>query len=103
MARNGVSTATFDRDCDRPVKSTSTQKKGRRPSGASIQAWTALPIRVTLSYAAPEFQNLLSRISTFVDSRCREVDLAEFPHVRRWYETMMARPGVQRGFAVKLS
>jgi GST-like protein len=32
-----------------------------------------------------------------------KVDLAEFPHVRRWYETMMARPGVQRGFAVKMS
>jgi GST-like protein len=32
-----------------------------------------------------------------------QVDLADFPHVRRWYETMMARPGVQRGFAVKLS
>lgn len=32
-----------------------------------------------------------------------KVDLAEFPQVRRWYETMMARPGVQRGFAVKLS
>ena len=32
-----------------------------------------------------------------------KVDLAEFPNVQRWYETMMARPGVQRGFAVKLS
>jgi GST-like protein len=32
-----------------------------------------------------------------------KVDLAEFPGVRRWYETMMARPGVARGFAVKLS
>jgi GST-like protein len=32
-----------------------------------------------------------------------KVDLADFPHVRRWYEAMMARPGVQRGFAVKLS
>jgi GST-like protein len=32
-----------------------------------------------------------------------KVDLAEFPNVRRWYDTMMARPGVQRGFAVKLS
>jgi len=32
-----------------------------------------------------------------------KVDLAEFPEVRRWYETMMARPGVQRGFAAKLS
>lgn len=31
------------------------------------------------------------------------VDLAEFPHVRRWYETMMARPAVRRGFEVKLS
>ena len=31
------------------------------------------------------------------------VDLAEFPNVRRWYETLMARPGVRRGFAVALS
>ncbi len=31
------------------------------------------------------------------------VDLANFPNVARWYEAMMARPGVQRGFAVKLS
>lgn len=32
-----------------------------------------------------------------------KVDLADYPHVQRWYEAMMARPGVQRGFAVKLS
>jgi GSH-dependent disulfide-bond oxidoreductase len=32
-----------------------------------------------------------------------KVDLADYPDVRRWYEAMMARPGVQRGFAVKLS
>jgi len=30
------------------------------------------------------------------------VDLAEYPHVQRWYRTMMARPGVARGFAVPL-
>ena len=30
------------------------------------------------------------------------VDLADFPHVRRWYQAMMARPGVARGFAVSL-
>ena len=30
------------------------------------------------------------------------VDLADFPHVRRWYELMMARPGVRRGFDVNL-
>ncbi len=30
------------------------------------------------------------------------VDLAEFPHVRRWYDQLMARPAVQRGFAVHL-
>ncbi len=30
------------------------------------------------------------------------VDLADFPHVKRWYDTLMARPGVQRGFAVPL-
>ena len=32
-----------------------------------------------------------------------KVDLAEFPQVRRWYESMMARPAVRRGFEVKLS
>jgi GST-like protein len=32
-----------------------------------------------------------------------KVDLADFPHVRRWYDTMMGRPGVQRGFAIKLT
>jgi GST-like protein len=32
-----------------------------------------------------------------------QVDLADFPDVKRWYETMMARPGVQRGFAAGLS
>jgi GST-like protein len=31
------------------------------------------------------------------------VDLAEFPHVKRWYDTMMARPGTARGFDVALS
>ena len=31
------------------------------------------------------------------------VDLADFPHVRRWYDAMMARPATQRGFAVALS
>ena len=31
-----------------------------------------------------------------------KVDLADFPQVRRWYEAMMARPAVARGFAVPL-
>jgi GST-like protein len=31
------------------------------------------------------------------------VDLAEFPHVKRWYETVMARTGTKRGFEVALS
>ncbi len=32
-----------------------------------------------------------------------QVDLAEFPHVKRWYETMMSRPATRRGFEVALS
>ena len=31
-----------------------------------------------------------------------KVDLSDYPNVKRWYETMMARPGVQRGFAARL-
>jgi GST-like protein len=31
-----------------------------------------------------------------------KVDLAEFPHVKRWYDALMARPAVARGFAVTL-
>ena len=27
----------------------------------------------------------------------QEVDLADFPNVKRWYETLMDRPAVQRG------
>jgi len=30
------------------------------------------------------------------------VDLAEFPHVRRWYDALMVRPAVARGFAIHL-
>jgi GSH-dependent disulfide-bond oxidoreductase len=32
-----------------------------------------------------------------------QVDLADFPNVKRWYTTIMARPGVIRGFEVALS
>jgi GSH-dependent disulfide-bond oxidoreductase len=32
-----------------------------------------------------------------------QVDLADFPNVKRWYEAMMARPGAKRGFEVALS
>jgi GST-like protein len=32
-----------------------------------------------------------------------QVDLADFPNVKRWYDAMMARPATQRGFAVALS
>lgn len=31
-----------------------------------------------------------------------QIDLNDYPHVKRWYDTIMARPGVQRGFAVAL-
>jgi GSH-dependent disulfide-bond oxidoreductase len=32
-----------------------------------------------------------------------QVDLAEYPSVKRWYEAMMARPGTKRGFEVALT
>ena len=32
-----------------------------------------------------------------------KVDLADFPHVRRWYDALMARPATARGFSVALS
>ena len=31
-----------------------------------------------------------------------QVDLADYPQVQRWYQAMMARPAVARGFAVPL-
>ena len=31
-----------------------------------------------------------------------QVELSDFPNVKRWYESMMARPAVQRGFSVAL-
>ena len=31
-----------------------------------------------------------------------QVDLSDFPNVKRWYESMMTRPSVQRGFTVAL-
>ena len=31
-----------------------------------------------------------------------QVDLAQFPHVQRWYQALMARPAVQKGFGVAL-
>ena len=32
-----------------------------------------------------------------------QVNLDDFPNVKRWYEALMARPGVKRGFEVALS
>jgi GST-like protein len=31
-----------------------------------------------------------------------KIDFADYPHVGRWYDKLMARPGVKRGFEIKL-
>jgi GST-like protein len=31
-----------------------------------------------------------------------QVDLSDFPHVKRWFDSLMARPAVERGFDVAL-
>jgi len=31
-----------------------------------------------------------------------QVSLDDYPNVRRWYDALFARPGVRRGFEVKL-
>ena len=30
----------------------------------------------------------------------QKIDLADYPHVRRWFETIAARPGVERGMMI---
>ncbi len=35
------------------------------------------------------------------DPKARGIDIAEFPNVGRWLETVLARPAVQRGLAIK--
>jgi len=45
----------------------------------------------------------IADIATYpwVDVRwLHEIDIDEFPHVKRWYEMLKARPGVARGMAV---
>jgi len=32
-----------------------------------------------------------------------KVDLGQFPHVKRWYDAMMSRPAVRRGFEVAMN
>jgi GST-like protein len=31
-----------------------------------------------------------------------QVDLGDFPNVKRWYESLMSRPAIKRGFSVAL-
>jgi GST-like protein len=31
-----------------------------------------------------------------------KVELSDFPHVERWYNALMAQPGVKRGMEAKL-
>ena len=43
------------------------------------------------------------RRSAQVEFSAGELSIADFANVERWYGAMMARPAVERGFAVALS
>ena len=43
---------------------------------------------------------MLYEVITVLRHEWQQVDLAEYPNVKRWFDTLSARPAVQRGIRV---
>jgi GSH-dependent disulfide-bond oxidoreductase len=103
------------------------QMGGFGPMPGQVHHFAALEAEVDRSYGLKRFSDETHRLYGVLDRRLAQVefvagelsvadfailgwawrherhkvDLATYPNVRRWYETLFARPGVQRGFAVE--
>jgi GST-like protein len=104
------------------------QMSGLGPIPGQVHHFAALPNEADRRYALDRFMAETRRLYGVLDRRLagqefvagalsiadfallgwvwrhprHQVDLADFPHVQRWYQALMARPGVMRGFAVPL-
>ncbi len=104
------------------------QVGGFGPMPGQVHHFLGLTDQADQRYALPRFMKETLRLYGVMDKRLAEqpffatelsiadfailgwvwrherhqVDLANFPHVKRWYELMMSRPAVQRGFSVAL-
>ena len=74
----------------------------RRKRGDFTRSWTADWLRTRSSPTNRRSPTSRSSAGHGGTHGTRSIS-RNFPNVRRWYETMMARPAVQRGFAVRLS
>jgi GST-like protein len=104
------------------------QVGGFGPIPGQVHHFVALQDEAARAYALERFQTETRRLYGVMDRRLagreffadelsiadfailgwawrherHRIDLADYPQVQRWYGQMMARPGVQRGFAVPL-
>lgn len=105
------------------------QMGGFGPIPGQVHHFAGLDDEVNRRYGLARFRNETARLYSVMDKRLQEaaffggadvtiadfavlgwawrherhlIDLGDYPHVQRWYQAMMHRPGAQRGFAVKL-
>jgi GST-like protein len=104
------------------------QMGGFGPMPGQVHHFAALPDEAERRYGLKRFSDETRRLYGVLDRRLAQsefvagalsvadfavlgwawrherhkVNLDDFGHVKRWYETMMARPAVRRGFEVKL-
>ena len=104
------------------------QMSGFGPMPGQVHHFAALESEIDRRYGLKRFSDETRRLYGVLDRRLQDnefvagelsvadfailgwawrherhkVNLADYPNVQRWYETLFARPGVQRGFAAKL-